>query len=128
MNDENSTSHLHEDAHGLVEVRFVGVDQWTVAVAANENGTHQEFRLLWGEGEWEILGCYVGNPEPEAWGVPRDDVLAMAAHVGWHVATGTPPQDVHRHRDAKPRTSSTQQALSPLRQLTLLGSVVTPSA
>lgn len=88
---ESSPGPGHEEPHELVEVRFLGVDGWAVGLASNEDRSHQEFRLLRGEGESELLGCYTGEPWKDDWGVPRADVLSFAAHVGWHVATGTPP-------------------------------------
>lgn len=79
-----------DDPHRMVDIRIVGADDWAVCLEANEDARHHQFRLLRGEAEGELLRCYGGTPG-EGWGVPCDDVLWIASHVAWHVATSTQP-------------------------------------
>lgn len=82
----------HDEPHHVVTAWPIG-ENLAVAFERSESGRHARLVLVEGEGGCsEELSCLVDDtPIVNGWGFEGEEAAWVAAHVGWHLATSTPP-------------------------------------
>lgn len=82
----------HDEPHRVVTSWPIGANL-AVVFERSESRRHARLVLVEGEGgRAEELSCLASeDPVQDGWGFEGEEAAWVAAHVGWHVATGAPP-------------------------------------
>lgn len=82
----------HDEPHVIVEAHPIGAG-FAVIFERSVSRRHARLCLIAGEGgPSEELSCLVSDgPIDSEWGFVGEEAAWVAGHVGWHIATGTPP-------------------------------------